>query len=54
MSKRLKIGMRVYMKATIFDKSKNVADRWSYAVFGEHCKTAKIYGTITEKSGKYM
>ena len=46
MSKRIRISSRVSTEAWRFDQTKIDVDRWSYKIFGELWRDARIIGTV--------
>ena len=51
--RRITIDSRVSTEAWCFDDiKKKEEERWSFPVFGEDYKNARVYGTVTGRSGQ--
>lgn len=52
--KRIRIGSRVSTEAWRFDNAKclRAEDRWSFSKFGEKWPDARVFGTVTGRSGQ--
>ena len=52
--RRITVGCRVSTEAWRFDNSKclRAEDRWSYSKFREEWPNARVYGTVTARSGQ--